>query len=123
MTGLLGIRPGGGGPDVQNQAVLVQGRQFLADHLGETAALRADVAEFGRGAHALPSSRRHGRFPAQVADGRRGVGDAAEDLDARFVVDGVACDGTVIEVDRVGDRVPSGECESEQRREAPNSWQ
>ena len=75
----------GRSPDVQVEAVLADRRPLLAFGRGASTALHARRAELVGGAHAGPFRGRLRRAPAQVADGRRGKGDAAVDGHAVFV--------------------------------------
>jgi hypothetical protein len=83
----------GGRVDVEVEAIFAFAA-ILKDHVVEDAALHAVGAELGGVALASPLGGRLRGFPAQVADGRRGVrqGQPCEDL---AVVDGFAVNFSV----------------------------
>ena len=67
-------------PDIEGKTVLAGGGQLAAAHRRERGWLRTNVAERLRVANAVPRGRGSRRTPAQVADGRCRVRDAAEDV-------------------------------------------
>ncbi len=69
-----------GRPDVEGEAVFA-GAGVVEDHVGVAGGLDAVGAEVCGGADALPACGGLRRLPAEIADGRRGEGDALEGAD------------------------------------------
>ena len=74
----------GGRPDVEGEAVFA-GAGVVEDHVGIAAGLDAVGAEVFGGADALPLCGGLRRLPAEIADGRRGEGNAFEGADLMVV--------------------------------------